>query len=81
MLNTVITPNGPLAVVMVIVAITFGSINITITDAKGQLEVDEDISRLLGRCRLRSEDLDLCMKDTLNDFRAYFSTGRECNLL
>uniref|UniRef100_W8BWQ6 Circadian clock-controlled protein n=2 Tax=Ceratitis capitata TaxID=7213 RepID=W8BWQ6_CERCA len=43
--------------------------------AQGQVSVDDDFKRLLGRCKVGSEDFDNCMKTVFNDLRAYFPTG------
>lgn len=59
----------------IIMAITLFNCQITTTQAQGQLSVDEDFSRLLGKCKMFDDDFDSCMKDVFNDLRAYFPTG------
>ncbi|XP_017466608.1 PREDICTED: uncharacterized protein LOC108359306 [Rhagoletis zephyria] len=43
--------------------------------AQGQITVDDDFQRLLGRCKMGSTEFDDCMKEVFNDLRAYFPTG------
>ncbi|XP_018801539.1 PREDICTED: uncharacterized protein LOC108976732 [Bactrocera latifrons] len=43
--------------------------------AQGQITVDDDFARLLGRCKTGSAEFDGCMKEVFNDLRAYFPTG------
>lgn len=57
-------------------AITLFNCRIAPIDAQGQLSVEDDFSRLLGKCKMFDEDFDSCMKDVFNDLRAYFPTGK-----
>ncbi|XP_046805116.1 uncharacterized protein LOC111676167 [Lucilia cuprina] len=59
----------------IIMAITLFNSKIITTQAQGHISVDEDFSRLLGKCKMFDEDFDSCMKDVFNDLRAYFPTG------
>ena len=59
----------------IIMAIVLLNNKIITTTAQGQLSVDEDFSRLLGKCGVNDDDFDKCMKDVFNDLRAYFPTG------
>uniref|UniRef100_A0A1A9UYH3 Uncharacterized protein n=1 Tax=Glossina austeni TaxID=7395 RepID=A0A1A9UYH3_GLOAU len=43
--------------------------------AQDQFSVDEDLTHLLGRCKMNSEDYDQCMKQVLNDLKSYYTTG------
>uniref|UniRef100_A0A1A9W2B8 Uncharacterized protein n=1 Tax=Glossina brevipalpis TaxID=37001 RepID=A0A1A9W2B8_9MUSC len=43
--------------------------------AQDQFSTDEDLKRLLGRCKMNSEVFDECMKNVLNDLKAYYRTG------
>ncbi|XP_053965724.1 uncharacterized protein LOC128868030 [Anastrepha ludens] len=43
--------------------------------AQGQLTVDDDFTRLLGKCKMGDAEFDACMKGVFNDLRAYFPTG------
>uniref|UniRef100_A0A0A1WCE9 Circadian clock-controlled protein n=1 Tax=Zeugodacus cucurbitae TaxID=28588 RepID=A0A0A1WCE9_ZEUCU len=43
--------------------------------AQGQITVDDDFARLMGKCKTDSAEFDDCMKDVFNDLRAYFPTG------
>lgn len=44
--------------------------------AQGQITVDDDFARLLGKCKTGSAEFDDCMKEVFNDLRAYFATGK-----
>ncbi|XP_075166980.1 juvenile hormone binding protein 16 [Haematobia irritans] len=70
------TQHNPMALALVItVVIIAGCCIITGTDAINQPSVDEEMSRLLGKCDIQSDEFDYCMKDVCNDLRAYFQTG------
>ncbi|EDV42092.1 uncharacterized protein Dana_GF17181, isoform A [Drosophila ananassae] len=43
--------------------------------ASSQIDVDEDLKHMLGRCRGTDEDYNECMRQVFNDLRAYFTTG------
>ncbi|XP_037952425.1 uncharacterized protein LOC119682928 [Teleopsis dalmanni] len=43
--------------------------------AEGQVSVDDDFHRILGKCKSDSDGFDDCMRDAFNDLRAYFPTG------
>ncbi|EDW15962.1 uncharacterized protein LOC6574454 [Drosophila mojavensis] len=48
------------------------------TSASSQIDVDEDLKHLIGRCHRDEANLDAyndCMKQVFNDLRAYFTTG------
>lgn len=66
------TTTVTLAIIMAIVLLNN---KISTASAQGQLSVDEDFSRLLGKCGVNDDDFDACMKDVFNDLRAYFPTG------
>ncbi|XP_067613911.1 uncharacterized protein Jhbp16 [Eurosta solidaginis] len=56
------------------IAITGATINLGV-NGQGQITVDDDFTRLLGRCKLGSSDFDDCMKEVFNDLRAFYPTG------
>ncbi|XP_019892894.2 uncharacterized protein LOC101889419 [Musca domestica] len=64
-----------MALAYVTALIAFCGITIGSTNAIEQPSIREEMSRLLGKCHLQSDDYDFCMKDVFNDLRAYFPTG------
>ncbi|XP_068158101.1 uncharacterized protein Jhbp16 [Drosophila tropicalis] len=46
-----------------------------VAQTSSQIDVDEDLKHLLGRCHSQAEDFNDCMKQVFNDLRAYFTTG------
>ncbi|XP_017035653.1 uncharacterized protein Jhbp16 [Drosophila kikkawai] len=46
-----------------------------LANASSQIDVDEDLRHLLGRCQSVGEDYNECMRQVFNDLRAYFTTG------
>lgn len=59
--------------VLVVIAVFVGK-----TDASSQIDVDDDLKHLIGRCHRDEANLDAyndCMKQVFNDLRAYFTTG------
>lgn len=65
-----------MALAYVTALIAFCGITIGSTNAIEQPSIREEMSRLLGKCHLQSDDYDFCMKDVFNDLRAYFPTGK-----
>lgn len=62
------------AFVVVSVVVVFAEL----TEASGQIDVDEDLKHLIGRCHRDDANLEAyndCMKQVFNDLRAYFTTG------